>query len=270
MLIDVVDGRPVGYMSTKEFAKKNNVSWSLIRQYVREGKIDVLRIRNGGRDMIWVSEDTTITKRKVGRNWKPERIGNYPENLIRYLGLDDTWIGSTDQVAGLEYTIGQLSEIEKAVLKKRFIDKRSYEEIGETVGLTKERVHQILIKVRAKLESEHNINYIVNGLNGENKRRANIRVHGIANGSTDPVEILNLSVRELNCLRKGKIGTITELVNACIHDEDLIKIRGLGRTGIANIEKQLQLYFGLSNEEYSSFMSNEYYKRYILKGEYND
>lgn len=267
MLINIVDGRPVGYMSTKEFAKKNNVSWSLIRQYVREGKIDVLRIRNGGRDMIWVPENTTITKRKVGRNWKRERIGNYPENLICYLGLENTWIGSTDQVAGLEYTIGQLSEIEKAILKKRFIAKLSYEEIGEAVGLTRERVRQILIKVRAKLKSEHYINYIVNGLNGENKRRAIFKAHGIADGSTDSVEVLNLGVKELNCLRKGKINTITELVNACIHDEDLIKIRGLGRVGIANIEKQLQLYFGLSDKEYRLFISKEYYERYILKGE---
>lgn len=267
MLINIVDGRPVGYISTKECAKINGVSWSLVRRNVREGKIDTLRIQHGQYETVWVPEDTKITKRKVGRNWTSERIGNYPENLIRYLGLENTWIGSTDQVAGLEYTIDQLSKIEKAILKKRFIDKRSYEEIGETVGLTRERVRQILIKLRAELKSEHNINYIVNGLNGENKRRANFKAHGIVEGSTDPVEILNLGVRELNCLRKGKIGTITELVNACIHDEDLIKIRGLGRTGIANIEKQLQLYFGLSNEEYRSFMSNEYYKRYILKGE---
>lgn len=267
MLIDIVDGRPVGYMSTKEFAKKNSVSWSLVRQYVREGKIDVLRIKHGEYDTVWVPEDTKITKRKVGRNWTSERIGNYPENLIRYLGLENTWIGSTDQVAGLEYTIGQLSEIEKVILKKRFIAKLSYEEIGETVGLTRERVRQILIKIRYTLKSERNIKYIVNGLNGENKRRATFKVHGIAEGSTDSVEVLNLGVRELNCLRKGKIGTITELVNACIHDEDLIKIRGLGRGGIANIEKQLQLYFGLSDEEYRSFISNEYYERYILKGE---
>lgn len=267
MLIDVIDGRPAGYMTTKEFANKNNVSWSLVRQYVREGKIDVLRIKHGEYDTVWVPEDTKINKRKVGRNWTSKRIGNYPENLIRYLGLDDTWIGSTDQVAGLEYAIGQLSEIEKEVLKKRFIDKRSYEEIGDMVGLTRERVRQILIKVRAELKSEHNINYIVNGLNGENKRRDNFKVHGIADGSTDPVEILNLGVRELNCLRKGKISTITELINACIHDEDLIKIRGLGRTGIANIEKQLQLYFGLSDKEYKLFISKEYYERYILKGE---
>lgn len=267
MLIDIVDGRPVGYMSTKEFAKKNNVSWSLVRKYVREGKIDVLRIKHGEYDTIWVPEDTTITKRKVGRNWKQERIGNYPENLIRYLGLEKTWIGSTDQVAGLEYAIGQLSEIEKAILKKRFITKLSYEEIGEAVGLTRERVRQILIKVRYKLKSERNINYIVNGLNGENKRRAIFKAHGIAEGSTDSVEVLNLGVKELNCLRKGKISTITELVSACIHDEDLIKIRGLGRVGIANIEKQLQLYFGLSDKEYRLFISKEYYERYILKGE---
>ena len=130
-------------------------------------------------------------------------------------------------------------------------------------------MRQIVIKVRYKLKSERYINYIINGLNGENKRRATFKTHGITDGSTDSVEVLNLGVRELNCLRRGKISTITELVNACIHDEDLIKIRGLGRVGIENIEKQLQLYFGLSDEEYNSFMSNEYYKRYVLKGESN-
>lgn len=54
MTIEVIDGRPVGYLTVQEYAKKHFVSPGCIRQMVHRKMIAVLKI---GYE-IWISEET--------------------------------------------------------------------------------------------------------------------------------------------------------------------------------------------------------------------
>lgn len=54
MTIEVIDGRPVGYLTVQEYAKKHFVSPGCIRNQVFFGKIEPLKI---GYE-IWISEET--------------------------------------------------------------------------------------------------------------------------------------------------------------------------------------------------------------------
>lgn len=58
MTIEVIDGRPVGYLTVQEYAKKHFVSPGCIRHQVFFGKIEPLKI---GYE-VWISEETPYPK----------------------------------------------------------------------------------------------------------------------------------------------------------------------------------------------------------------
>lgn len=58
-----------------------------------------------------------------------------------------------------------------------------------------------------------------------------------------PVIELDLSKRSYNCLRRGHIDTVIQLVDLLKKDEDgLNKIRGMGTTSITEIKEKLAAY----------------------------
>lgn len=58
-----------------------------------------------------------------------------------------------------------------------------------------------------------------------------------------PVIELDLSKRSYNCLRRGHIDTVIQLVDLLKKDEDgLKKIRGMGTTSIMEIKEKLKAY----------------------------
>ena len=63
-----------------------------------------------------------------------------------------------------------------------------------------------------------------------------------------PIDDLDLSVRSNNCLRRAGINTVDELTQKS--EEDMMKVRNLGRKSLDEVKKKLaDLGMGLRNSE---------------------
>jgi DNA-directed RNA polymerase subunit alpha len=62
------------------------------------------------------------------------------------------------------------------------------------------------------------------------------------------IEDLDLSVRSYNCLKRAGINTVADLVQKS--EDDMMKVRNLGRKSMEEVKKKLiELGLGLSEEE---------------------
>ena len=62
------------------------------------------------------------------------------------------------------------------------------------------------------------------------------------------IEELDLSVRSYNCLKRAGINTVEELANKS--EEDMMKVRNLGKKSLEEVKKKLiELELGLKTEE---------------------
>ena len=62
------------------------------------------------------------------------------------------------------------------------------------------------------------------------------------------IEVLDLSVRSFNCLKRAGINTVEDLINKS--EEDMMKVRNLGRKSLEEVVQKLNsLGFGLQKEE---------------------
>ena len=219
MLVNIIDGRPEGYISIDECAKKNNVSRCLVMKRIKENRVDRFYISYpGGRLVTWVKDDTVIkkeyaTKRKNLNFFSTE----YPYNLIHTVyGENYQWDGSEDQLAGLEYALSTLTEKEQMIINERFVKKLIYDDIGKLHGVGRERIRQILMKAYRKLRNPTRCKYIRDGLNAEKEReKQTFRDDKIDQyGCSEAFYNLSFSVRTFNCLRRANIGTVKDVVTA--------------------------------------------------------
>ena len=60
MTVEIENGRPVGYLTTKEFSNKVHVELSTVRVWMRRNKLDVIKIGND----IWVKETQEYPEEK--------------------------------------------------------------------------------------------------------------------------------------------------------------------------------------------------------------
>lgn len=92
MLIDIQDGRPVGYITVNEYSKKYDVKEMTVRQWLRRGKINSFKIINGAKEFNFIPENEPLPYllptgvKRSGRKEKPEKMNNKPEN---YYAVDE-------------------------------------------------------------------------------------------------------------------------------------------------------------------------------------
>lgn len=125
-----------------------------------------------------------------------------------------------------------LSPREKEVLKWRHVDHLTLDKTAKKYGVTRERIRQVEKKAIRKIRHSITIS------------DKNARIN-----ETDTIDILRFSVRTSNCLKRGKISSVTELAN--LSYEQLIKMRGVGPKVIAEINEKLEMrgYKPIVNEE---------------------
>lgn len=214
-----------------------------------------------------------------------------------YSGIDIPL--SDDQVKGIYAAIGMLSEREQDVIRKRYINLMTFDEIAPLWHVTRERVRQceakalrklrhpsrfkmikygydnaVLIKEnekitqkKAALEKEKkNLDAFEEELNARSRdlrfkaeqlglspdeiEKTETRALQFVATADSPLEDLELSVRNYNCLRRAGIRTVGELV-ALISEfgEKWLTIRNLGKKGAAEISEKLKEYTGRSAED---------------------
>lgn len=148
-----------------------------------------------------------------------------------------------------------LFEKENAILKLRYglgCERTFLEEIGQKYHFTREYIRQILLKAKSKLRhpnkrqqlellmlSRSELQSRLLATEGElSVAKTTIEHYEQKCGRTepvdDPIEILNLSKRSYNSLKRARINTVEEARNA-----DLTKVRNLGRHSIEEVTEKI-------------------------------
>lgn len=179
-----------------------------------------------------------------------------------------------DLMASIEYVVHTLTERERTILLMYCKDKMTLKEIGQQIGVTLERVRQVLAKAFRKLRWRDREKFIRYGVKGvminesehaarlaveqERERAANearflrreaekgcqgeqaIRETVMSTPSIDaiPIETLNLNIRPYNCLIRQQIYTIGDIMK--LSQKELIKVRNLGRKSYAEVVESLE------------------------------
>ena len=198
----------------------------------------------------------------------------YPLNLIYAVFEDEAEeiIEKSDTISdfngSVEYVLHTLSDRETKILKNRFIDLMTLEEVGKIFGVTRNRIREIEAKALRKLRHPNRIKYLRYGISGiieniksdyfnkfadlENKLIELCKLNEEkADKVIDDVELrqkyaslriedMDLSVRSYTCLKRAGINNIKQL--ASLSYEKLVRIRNLGRKSIEEIIEKLKEY----------------------------
>lgn len=220
----------------------------------------------------------------------------YPENLllavfdtkeydmfdkrqVRFFPTDD------DVVKGIEYVLSTLTEREQKVIKFRYEDNLKLEDAGKALGVTRERVRQIEVKVLRKMRHPKYAGYLLYGIRGynvRNRKKASMHIlyeaenaekkareiyksidglkkdevfadhYDNADKNEIAIDELELSVRSYNCLKKrGGITTLGELHDLIDKkgEEGLLGIRNLGRKSQKEVLDVYYKYYGKRSAE---------------------
>lgn len=197
----------------------------------------------------------------------------YPFNLIWAVTEDEEILENADTISDLsgsvEYALCTLTERERDIIIKRFVNKLTYKEAGDLFGVTRERIRQVEVKALRKLRHPSRLKYLTKGLFGiveeiktdyyrkfadleaklielckANEKTADkiIEEHSALRKAykADGIEQVDFSVRTYNCLARHGIKTMSEL--ATLRYDEIVKIRNLGRKCVKEIIDKLKEY----------------------------
>lgn len=205
---------------------------------------------------------------------------DYPLNLIYAIFDDeaDEIIENADTISDfngtVEYVLHTLGESERTVLKYRFVDLRTLEQIGNLFSLTRERIRQIEAKALRKLRHPNRAKYLKYGVSGmiENIRTdyfnkfadLESRLLELCEQLVDnelrkkyaqtKIEDMDLSVRSYNCLKRAGIDDLQQL--AKLSYDDITKIRNLGNKSVREIIERFKEY-GFDIRENDEVQNND-------------
>lgn len=147
-----------------------------------------------------------------------------------------------DQYHGLNFVLSKLTPRQQFVVECLYKHNNTLEQTGMKVGVTRERIRQIQVKIWHILRRPENLNYIIDGyaVYTEKIRQRTTTYHQIIHQikhkkqkpivdfENTPIESLQLSCRSYNCLKRANIHTVAELQRV-INENRLSTVRNLGR-----------------------------------------
>lgn len=91
----------------------------------------------------------------------------YPFNLIDAIFCGEyEWLDDEDHMNGLNHALGTLSEREQKVIRMRYYDIMTLEDVAKAFNVTRERIRQIEAKAVRKLRHPARQNFILHGYEG--------------------------------------------------------------------------------------------------------
>lgn len=200
---------------------------------------------------------------------------DYPFNLLDDIFGEDEYVPPSDFAPTLAYVLAGLTEREQAVLTARYKDRRTYENIGREMNVTMERIRQIELKALHKLRHpirremllcgvreyylNREINTALKKITRASEAMARIaeaaeKTDGEINAAridaeickNDSIDMLDLSVRAYNCLKRANIRTLGDLTEQT--EEQLKRIRNLGQRSCEEVIAKMREY-GLELKE---------------------
>lgn len=134
-----------------------------------------------------------MARRKLIEKQYPSNILCTIEKMGRSRYIMPTKLTS-DISNGIEYAISQLARREQDIVFKRYIERKSFDEIGDIYGLTGNRISQIDRKIMRKLSSPPLVGYLVYGMTGFKNR---LKVCQSTDVSRMPEKVFNIPIPEL-------------------------------------------------------------------------
>lgn len=270
MIVNIVDGRPIGYLTPKEFAEKNGLSESAIFKQLREGKLNALYFQAERRKFWWIPKDAApykkpeIVKPAIVKPPKRKKVmpnkEPYPLNLVHAVYEGFEWEQTPDQIAGLERALMDLTNRERECIGLYFQNCMSYRKIGDVYHLSTERIRQIIKKAERKLRHPSRFQYIRFGYEGNIARLTPKYELTDEDRKADlldtPIEEMNFSVRAFNCLKRGNINTVSDITER-LKKDGIMKIRNIGPKSYEEIIKKAASYYEMTVTEYIDFITNE-------------
>ena len=187
----------------------------------------------------------------------------YPENLLMTLleGIVETIDVTPDRQAGLDYALSKLTEVEQEVLKLRFQERLTYDEIGKVRGKTGHSACGTENNAMRKLRRTTLRGYILYGKEGFEAIDCVLYPPGVnpppATDTTDPqllllpFEKIDLSVGAFNTLRRAGYEFVGDIVD--LSYDQILQINRLSRKRIEEIAVKLQ-YIGVRNTAWREFL----------------
>ena len=176
------------------------------------------------------------------------RIGEYPYNLLSTIVNESVWETNLpneftdDHLDGLEYAITQLDIRERAIIKQRYMEKKTFSQIALLFNITGNRVSQIERNALRKLYSPKLLKYYKYGLIGYKQKL--IEFDKAENNRSNEEKIMNksiqdidFSIRTLNNLIRANYETIGDL--AALTEYEILKIKNMGKKQLAEVAKRL-------------------------------
>ena len=242
-------------VTAKEAAKRTGRSIGSVSAKRHSMGYKSNRIKNYGRTDIFIQ----------GSNMKP--IPSWPYNmLIKAFIIDGTEPLSDKQLSGLEKAMECFTEREAIAVKLYFKEEMTLDEVGKEMGITRERVRQVIAKALRKLRHPTRQNLIVYGEDFRNlnsylkhlyevkneiaeleayieehkdtytelvKEDASFRINDLS------IDELDLSVRSFNALKRKGIKWASEAA-ALLNSGEIVKVRNLGRKSYLEIAERLK------------------------------
>lgn len=192
-------------------------------------------------------------------------LHDYPINLIEKLEFDPECYNTFEERLQQLIDEGFLNDREVFCLFSAFRDNLTLEQIGKELGVTRERVRQIIsrtlrrlkfrhrhfiygeyanLQLKAKQEYEEYKKTLIDKWTYESALEFIENYKNTNQHTETTIDELDFSIRTYNCLKRGGINTIMELTSQS--EEDLMKLRNLGRKSFKEIirvlgEKGLEL-----------------------------
>ena len=144
LVIAYYNGAPGGTRNTIEYAEKKGVA-------------------------VVTNNPEYKPKEKKRKPMESEKIP-YPENLLTDIGLEHIFGKAEyvpldeDQMAGLSHALKSIREREQDMIRLRYEEKKTLQEIGDQYGLSRERIRQIVAKGIRKLRHPSRTVFIRDGL----------------------------------------------------------------------------------------------------------
>ena len=170
-------------------------------------------------------------------SWKELKGLKYPFNLM----CDAFEVDVTDVIEhinnvsdfnkSLEYVLSNLSDRERLTLEYRYKNRMSYQEIGDVLNVTRERVRQCKVKALKNLRKSHLTKYLRYGMLG---------VERMKNNKSTMIEELKLSTRAYSILKRHGINTLEQLLTLNYHD--ILTMRNMGRKSTEEIVEKVKFY----------------------------
>ena len=182
----------------------------------------------------------------------------YPENLITALGLKHIFGAETytplteDQIAGLEYALGSLTDKERKAIRLRFEEHYTLAKIGECFQRSDSRIGQVIGKALRKLRQPVKVKYYRDGYAATMEARTKLKRKIAAalengDGSYEWAEGIRIYELELSSgttfnLVTGGVDNLAKLLTAINHPENPLALKNFSESHLSELKRELRNY----------------------------